>query len=156
MSDQYNNSSSRQSQPTPAQVNQQNQQNINQTQGVSPDQNNAEQFGNQGSEDRYSYLGPHDDHVDDNSAPGEGYIDEDTAPDGYGDQDQFADVDGQDPYNNLYDQDPGSTPAGEDPTMNDLYGLAEPLAKPGEESRKGSERDRYGTRISQDQSGYQQ
>ncbi len=40
--------------------------------------------------------------------------------------------------------------------MNDLYGLAEPLAKPGEESRKGSQRDRYGTRISQDQSGYQQ
>jgi hypothetical protein len=47
MSEQYNNSSSTQSQPTPAQVNQQNQQNINQTQGVSPDQNNAEQFGNQ-------------------------------------------------------------------------------------------------------------
>src|SRR5437588_12505304 len=103
MSDQYTKVSSTQSQPTPAQVNQQNQQNINQTQGVSPDQNNAEQFGNQGSEDRYSYLGPHDAHVDDNSAPGEGYIDEDTAPDGYGDQDQFADVDGQDPYNNLYD-----------------------------------------------------
>ena len=42
MSEQYNDSSSTQSQPTPAQVNQQNQQNINQTQGVSPDQNNAE------------------------------------------------------------------------------------------------------------------
>ena len=90
MSEHYNNSSSTPCQPTPAQVNKQNQQNINQTQGVSPDQNDGEQFGNQGSEDRYSYLGPHDAHVDDNSVPGEGYVDEDTAPDGYGDQDQFA------------------------------------------------------------------
>src|SRR5437763_16032971 len=62
------------------------------------------QFGNQGSEERYSYLGPHGQYIDDN-----------TAPDGYGDQDQFGDVDGQDPYSNLDDEDPGSTPGGEDP-----------------------------------------
>ena len=105
------------------------------------------QFGNQGSEERYSYLGPHGQ-----------YIDDDTAPDGYGDQDQFADVDGQDPYNNLYDEDPGSTPAGEDILDPDqeLYGLAEPLAKPGDESRKGSDKNRFGTRMSQDQLGNQQ
>src|SRR2546423_15355100 len=78
------------------------------------------QFGNQGSEERYSYLGPHGQYIDDN-----------TAPDGYGDQDQFGDVDDQDPYSNLDDEDPGSTPAGEDLTdpYEELYGLAEPLAK---------------------------
>jgi hypothetical protein len=104
-------------------------------------------FGNQGNEVGYSYLGPH------------GLDNEDafTAPDGYGPQDQFGDLDDQDPYSNLYDEDPGSSLGGEalsDPE-EELYGLAEPLAKAGDESRKGSDKDRYGTRMSQDQTAYQ-
>lgn len=53
-----------------------------------------------------------------------------TQPDDqYGAQDQFGDVDDQDPYSNLYDQDLGSTPGGEgiqDPE-GVLYGLAQPV-----------------------------
>ena len=123
--------------------------------------------------ERYSYHGPHG-----NYDPNEG-----TAPDGYGDQDQFGDVDGQDPYSNLDDtsdlddasdlgdtgnpddtsdqddtENPGDTAGGEGLYDLDesLYGLAEPLAKPGDVSRKGSDKDRFGTRGSQDQYGYQQ
>ena len=111
--------------------------------------------------ERYSYHGPHG-----NYDPNEG-----TAPDGYGDQDQFGDVDGQDPYSNLDDtsdlddasdlddtENPGDTAGGEGLYDLDesLYGLAEPLAKPGDVSRKGSDKDRLGTRGSQDQYGYQQ
>lgn len=108
-----------------------------------PDQH---QFGDQGSAERYSNLGPHGQ-----------YEEPEGDPDDYGPQDQFADVDGQDPYTNLYDEDPGSTPAGEDieHPYEELYGLEEPLARPGDVSREGSETDRYGTRGSQDQYGYQ-
>ena len=148
--------SEQQNSQTPGQYSNQAQQGTNQAsnqgqQGNSPTLSSTTdeqgQFGNQGSEERYSYLGPHGQYIDDN-----------TAPDGYGDQDQFADIDGQDPYSNLNDEDPGSTPAGEDLSNPDeeLYGLAEPLAKPGDKSQKGSNKDRFGTRMSQDQQGYQQ
>src|SRR5438067_10863396 len=157
MSDQQNNQTPDQY-ANQAQPGNQGQQDTNQTQPGNQDQqgNNSlltgttdeqGQFGNQGTEEGYSYLGPHGLDIEDN-----------TAPDGYGDQDQFADVDDQDPYSNLYDEDPGSTPGGEDLSDQDqdLYGLAEPLAKPGDESRKGSNKNRFGTRMSQDQQGYQQ
>ena len=110
-------------------------------------QSGQNQFGNQGSQDRYSYLGPH----------GE-YADDDTDPDGYGPQDQFGDLDDQDPYSNLYDEDTGESAGGEGlhDVEDTLYGLAEPLAQPGDVSRQGSDKDREGTRISQDQQGYQQ
>ncbi|QBD77031.1 hypothetical protein EPA93_13870 [Ktedonosporobacter rubrisoli] len=108
-----------------------------------------EQFTNRGTQEGYSNLGPHGDFGD--------FDDEaNTAPDNYGEQDQFADLDNQDPYSNLYDEDPGSTPGGEDMPEDELYGLAEPLAEPGDKSRKGASRDWYGTRRSQDQQGYQQ
>lgn len=100
-----------------------------------------------GSRPGYSNQGTHDLDIEDN-----------TAPDGYGLQDQFGDVDGQDPYSNLDDEDPGMTPGGDgsyDPEET-LYGLAEPLATPDEKSTKGSERDKEGTRISQDMTAYQQ
>ncbi len=107
--------------------------------------------GNQGtSDDIYTYMGLH---------PEEDFVDEqeNTAPDDYGDQDQFGDVDNQDPYSNLYDEDPGSTPGGED--LYDLeeteYGLAEPLAKPGDASNEGTDRDEFGTKGSSDQYGYE-
>lgn len=163
MADQYNNyvhnQQSNQNQqantPTQQDIAIQNQQNINQT---DPNPNNRDQpdteqvpltgtideqghFGDQGSLDRYTYQGP---------KPEDAYLNDNTAPDGYGDQDQFADVDGQDPYSNLNDDDPGSTPGGEG-----LYGLEEPLAQPGEQSLKGRDKDLYGTRGSQDQYGYQ-
>ncbi|HZS76030.1 MAG TPA: hypothetical protein VFA41_05400 [Ktedonobacteraceae bacterium] len=107
-------------------------------------------------EQDYSYLGPHD------GAP----VNEvNTAPDGYGLQDQFGDVDGQDPFTNLdeaeekgEEEEPDES-AGGDGTYDlddTLYGLAEPLAKPGDLNRRESERDLFGTRRSQDQDGYQQ
>ena len=76
--------------------------------------------------------------------------------DEYGLQDQFGDLDDQDPYSNLEDEDQESTSAGEDPDPDTLYGLEEPLAQPGDESRAGSYKTRDGTRISSDQQGYQQ
>lgn len=77
-------------------------------------------------------------------------------PDHYGPQDQFGDVDGQDPYSNLDEQD-AEVPADDlDDLDQSLYGLAEPLARPGDVSRQGSDKDRQGTRRSQDQQGYQQ
>ena len=111
------------------------------------------------AQDRYSYNGPHGDYVEDDD------------PDSYGPQDQFGDVDGQDPYNNLEDDEQvdesagsengdmgasmagaedleGATPAGEglDDLEDTLYGLAEPLAKPGDISNVGSNKNRYGTK----------
>lgn len=76
--------------------------------------------------------------------------------DEYGLQDQFGDLDDQDPYSNLEDEDQESTTAGEDPDPDALYGLEEPLARSGDESRAGSDKTRDGTRISSDQQGYQQ
>ncbi len=97
-----------------------------------------------------------------------------TAPDGYGLQDQFGDVDGQDPYSNLDENErqediedalhtqetgegTGETPGGDglSDLEDTLYGLAEPLAKEGDVSLQGSNKDRQGTRGSQDQYGYQ-
>jgi len=170
MTDQANKQEQRKKQ----QIAQQNQLNINQT-----GEQSQQQFGDQGVQVGYSNMGPH----------GLSNEEAENAPDGYGNQDQFSDVDGQDPYNNLYDEDSvstsaeeaaddanfgstpaeeeeedrddadlGSTPAEEDAAdVNDgLYGLAEPLAKPGDISRQGSNKDTKGTRISQDQQGYQQ
>lgn len=107
--------------------------------------------GNEETHGRYSYLGPHGDDTDDEV---------NTDPDNYGPQDQFGDLDNQDPYSNLYDEDAenetNAASNGPDDPEAGLYGLAEPLAQPGDESRKGSDKDRYGTRGSQDQHGYQQ
>lgn len=77
-------------------------------------------------------------------------------PDHYGPQDQFGDVDGQDPYSNLDDQVAETSGDDLDFPEQGLYGLAEPLAREGDVSRQGSDRDREGTRRSQDQQGYQQ
>ncbi|HYK84683.1 MAG TPA: hypothetical protein VEV19_04910 [Ktedonobacteraceae bacterium] len=129
--------------PTPQQVEQQNRQNINQTGDLG-----QQQFGDQGVQEGYSYKGPHG--ISSERA--------ENAPDGYGNQDQFGDVDGQDPYNNLYQKPPVRTPKGDGLSNIDetLYGLAKPLAKPGDKSRQGSDKDAAGTRMSQDQQGYQQ
>ncbi|HZU68473.1 MAG TPA: hypothetical protein VFA09_14445 [Ktedonobacteraceae bacterium] len=105
-------------------------------------------FGDQGSEPGYSRFGPHGlDRGDE----------EHIAPDGYGPQDQFGDLDDQDPYSNLENTDPGESPGGEGlyDIEDTLYGLAEPLAKPGDESLKERDKDSFGTRGSQDQYGYQ-
>lgn len=100
-----------------------------------------------GSRPGYSHKGTHDLDIEDN-----------TAPDGYGLQDQFGDVDGQDPYSNLDDEEPGMTTGGDGSYAPEetLYGLAEPLARPGEKSTKGRDKDKGGTRISQDMTAYQQ
>jgi hypothetical protein len=107
--------------------------------------------GNEETHGRYSYLGPQGDDTDDEA---------NTDPDNYGPQDQFGDLDNQDPYSNLYDEDAenemNAASDGPDDPEAGLYGLAEPLAQPGDESRKGRDKDRYGTRGSQDQYGYQQ
>jgi hypothetical protein len=80
-------------------------------------------------------------------------------PDQYDAQDQFGDVDGQDPYSNLDSQHPENRPTPRGDGLEDIeeteYGLAEPLAKPGDKSKKGRDKDRLGTRGSQDQYGYQ-
>ena len=169
-------------QPNKQQIAEQNKLNINQ----SPD-SSQQQFGDRGVEVGYSNMGPH----------GLSNEDAENAPDGYGNQDQFGDIDGQDPYTNLNDTatnldasdadtddtktdadlddtatdteaaadlgDPtigtqNKTPIGEDfsDVSDELYGLAEPLAKEGDSSRQGSNKDSKGTRISQDQQGYQQ
>ncbi len=76
--------------------------------------------------------------------------------DEYGLQDQFGDLDDQDPYSNLEDDEQERTSAGEDPDPDALYGLEEPLAREGDSSRAGSDKTRDGTRTSIDQQGYQQ
>ncbi len=76
--------------------------------------------------------------------------------DEYGLQDQFGDLDDQDPYSNLEDNEQDMTSAGEDPDPDTLYGLEEPLARSGDESRAGSDKTRDGTHISSDQQSYQQ
>ncbi|GHO52356.1 hypothetical protein [Ktedonobacter robiniae] len=117
---------------------------------------NQEIFPAQGDPARYSYRGPHGDYQNDQA---------ESDPDGYGLQDQFGDLDNQDPYSNLTEGTEDERPENDDvcgdqdmlhtATGEPLYGLEEPLAKPGEESRQGSDRDRYGTKGSQDQYGYQ-
>jgi hypothetical protein len=93
-------------------------------------------------------MGPHGPYTED---------EDNTDPDGYGPQDTFGDLDDQDPYNNLEDTDPGESAGGEGlyDTEDTLYGLAEPLAQPGDVSRKEADKDLFGTRGSQDQYGYQ-
>ncbi len=119
-------------------------------------------FGAQGDPDlqsnlapreRYSYLGPHGPYGDPGSADDQDPLADvpDTGHEQYGEQDQFGDIDNEDPYSNLYDDDPGSTPGGEG-----LYGIEDPLAQPASESDQGSSRNRYRTRVSQDQQGNQQ
>ncbi|GCE23974.1 hypothetical protein [Dictyobacter kobayashii] len=76
--------------------------------------------------------------------------------DEYGLQDQFGDVDDQDPYSNLEDDQPEKENAGEDPDPDALYGLEAPLAGPGDVSRAGSTRTRQNTRINADDQGYNQ
>lgn len=109
-------------------------------------------FQNDSSHETYSNKGPRGAY-DEQTLPNDDDPFADTEQDQYGDQDVFGDIDGNDPYSNLYDNDAGST---ENTDEAGLYGLAEPLAKEGDESNAGSERDSHGTRISQDQSGYQQ
>ncbi|GLV55255.1 hypothetical protein KDH_21020 [Dictyobacter sp. S3.2.2.5] len=78
--------------------------------------------------------------------------------DDYGLQDQFGDIDGQDPYSNLDDSDGESqeTTAGVDPDPDALYGLEAPLAGPGEHNRTTSSRTDKNTRINPDEHGYNQ
>ncbi len=111
-------------------------------------------FGSEGSADTYSNRGPKGD-IDDDTITNEQDPLADDAVDRqeYGYQDQFGDVDGQDPYNNLDESTIDDTSEDEE---EGLYGLAEPLAQAGDRSRKGSDKDRYGTERSQDQQGYQQ
>lgn len=123
---------------------------------------NNDPRGDQGNLDRYSNLGPHGQYLGPDPADKpsdyenpdlyntdeQDVIDRETL---YGDTDQYGDQDNQDPYSNLYDEDPGSTAGGEG-----LYEQEEPLAQPGDVSTKGRDTDRYRTRISQDQNGYQQ
>ncbi len=116
---------------------------------------NAGKFGDQGSEPGYSHWGPHGpDTGGEENTDLDTEENENTDPDGYGPQDQFGDLD---PYNNLEDTDPGESAGGEGlyDVEDTLYGLAEPLAKPGDESLKERDKDLYGTRGSQDQYGYQ-
>ena len=129
------------------------------------------QMDNTIGQDVYSYRGPHGNEAGNETA--------NTAPDGYGDQDQFGDVDGQDPYSNLDEDEEGD--ADEEEEVEDvlrsgdseegtdesaggdgladpdesLYGLAEPLAKEGDVSKKARDKDCKDTRGSQDQYGYQ-
>jgi hypothetical protein len=123
------------------------------------------QQNNQVGPEVYSYHGLHGTEAENEAA--------NTAPDGYGPQDQFGDVDGQDPYTNLDESEEenledalhteetgegtGETPGGDGlfDVEETLYGLAEPLAKEGDVSTQGTDRDRLGTRGSQDQYGYQ-
>lgn len=117
---------------------------------------NQELFPAQGDPARYSYRGPHGDYADDEA---------ESAPDDYGPQDQFGDLDNQDPYSNLDEESESEEPQSADQrgdqdylhtaTGEPLYGLEEPPAKPGERSEQHRDRDRYGTKGSQDQYGYQ-
>ena len=133
------------------------------------------QMDNEVGPEVYSFHGPHGAEVENEAA--------NTAPDGYGLQDQFGDVDGQDPYSNMDEagdddrnededeeeemedvlrsddtgEDSGESAGGEglDDLDESLYGLAEPLAKGGDRSLKARDKDIKDTRGSQDQYGYQ-
>ncbi len=133
-----------------------------QTTGQDTPQMNDTVSGNQGNLERYSNLGPHGQYLgpdpvdkpDDYDNPDLYNTDDQDVIDReelYGDQDQYGDQDNLDPYSNLYNEDPSSTAGGEG-----LYDLQEPLAKEGDVSKKGRDTDRYSTRQSQDQNGYQQ
>jgi hypothetical protein len=133
-----------------------------QTSGPDTTQENSDSPGDQGNLERYSNLGPHGQYLgpdpadkpDDYDNPDLYNTDDQDVinrEELYGDQDQYGDQDNLDPYSNLYNEDPGSTAGGEG-----LYELEEPLAKQGDVSKKGRDTDRYRTRWSQDQNGYQQ
>ncbi|GCE48998.1 hypothetical protein EI42_01511 [Thermosporothrix hazakensis] len=122
---------------------------MNRLDEVTP-QNDPHLFGASEDAADYSFRGPHGEYA------------EEKAPDQYGPQDQFGDVDNQDPYSNLDQEDtlaeeeePSTDPRGEDPTRTptgeEPYGLDEPLAKPGQRSNVGRDRDKYGTKGFQDQ-----
>ena len=117
----------------------------------------ARKFAQGGTEDTYSNKGPKGAYVDDQTERNnqDPLADDTNAADrqDYGYQDQFGDIDDQDPYNNLDEPDLDQRSSEEDAG---LYGLAEPLAGPGDRSRQGSDKDRAGTERSQDQQGYQQ
>lgn len=119
-------------------------------------------FGDQGDPDlqtnlapreRYSNLGPHGPYGDPSTADDEDPLADtpDTGHEQYGEQDQFGDVDNEDPFSNLYDDDPGSTPGGDG-----LYAIEDPLAQPASPDKQESNRTSYGTKTSQDQQGDQQ
>lgn len=103
----------------------------------------------------YSNQGLHSETADD-EVNDDAFTGNEDDPDQYGSQDPFGDVDGQDPYDNLDDED--AQPSEEEAFEQEegLYGLAEPLAREGDVSRQGSDKDRYGTERSQDQQGNQQ
>ena len=113
------------------------------------------QFGREGTSETYSNQGPKGGYIDDATVTN----DQDPLADdvvdrqNYGYQDQFGDVDGQDPYNYLDEAEIEDTSLDE---QEGLYGLAEPLAQAGDRSRQGSDKDSVGTESSQDQKGYQQ
>jgi hypothetical protein len=117
----------------------------------------ARKFATAGTENTYSNMGPKGAYVDDQTVRNDQdpLADDDNAADrqNYGYQDQFGDVDDQDPFNNLDEPDLDNRSLEED---EGLYGLAEPLAGPGDHSRQGIDKDRAGTEQSQDQKGYQQ
>lgn len=137
-------------------------------QGNTPEQkpNNSAQdtFGNQGVDVAYSYKGRHE-------ATEVGDQEQNDTQDAFNDttnaeeqstaddfaQDQFGDLDDNNPYTNLSETEPEKVNASVDPDPDSLYGLEEPLAEPGADNNQQlRHRDRAGTRISMDQLGNQQ
>jgi hypothetical protein len=107
------------------------------------------QQGTQSNQERYVYQGLHGEYPDEEDS------DPANQENGVG---RFGDINNEDPYDNLEDDDPaGSTPGGEG--LYDLdqrqYELEAPPAHPGDVSRQGSDRNRYRTRVGSDQEGYQ-
>ena len=94
--------------------------------------------------------------LDDAYDPLDAEIDEDTTSTDEFAQDQFGDLDDNDPFTNLNETEPEKTNADLDPDPDDLYGLEEPLAKPGDTNRTLRHRDSQGTPVSMDQLGNQQ
>ena len=160
-------------QPNKQQIAQQNKLNINQ----SPD-SSQQQFGDRGVEVGYSNNGPHGLSNEDAENAPDGYGNQDQFGDVDG-QDPYSNLNEEAPDVDEADADlndtstdteaaadlgdpatgtENSTPGGDGiyDVSDELYGLAEPLAKEGDSSRKGGNKDSKGTRISQDQQGYQQ
>lgn len=124
---------------------------------------NERRFETQGIDVGYSFRGYHESDGDqDQNDIGDAFGDEVANEDGPNNddddfvQDQFGDLDDNNPATNLGDAEPPKTNAGVDPDPNDLYGLEEPLAKPGDKNDTLRHRDEEGTPISMDQLGDQQ